>query len=85
MNTGTNPLTFTKVLIGISKTLGVAREVIPLWQQTKPLVKNVRNAYGLIKSSNNKKSKSDTNQAKIKKITKEKTIISKNNSPQFFI
>ena len=34
--------TFVAILTGVSKTLGVAREVIPLYQQTKPLIKNVK-------------------------------------------
>lgn len=81
-------MTLGKVLSGISKTLGVANQVIPLFQQTKPLIKNVRTAYGLFKNNN----KSILNEPKAMKNTvvnnhkpKEKTITYSNNSPQFFI
>ena len=61
---GASNFSFGSVLSGISKTLGVAREVIPLWQQTKPLINNMRTAYTLIKNVNkrllaNKKISSD--------------------------
>lgn len=84
--------TFVAILTGVSKTLGVAREVIPLYQQTKPLIKNVRSAYSLIKNVNSSNIKNSitpkTNVVKNEEvITKlpEKTIIKSNNSPQFFI
>lgn len=80
-------LTLGKVLSGISKTLGVANQVIPLFQQTKPLINNVRNVYSLIKNN-----KINSNEPKVIKktiennhILKEKTITYSNNSPQFFI
>ncbi len=87
---GVSNFSFGSVLSGISKTLGVAREVIPLWQQTKPLFNNVRTAYTLIKEVNSVKSTPSNNtkkviQNKTNNINNEKTIIKSNNSPQFFI
>lgn len=36
----TSGLTFTKVLGGISKTLGVANQIIPLYREAKPMINN---------------------------------------------
>ncbi len=86
-----SPFTFTKVLSGISKTLGVANQVIPLYQQTKPFFKNIRGAYKLITAYNSttknaeKKIQNTTPAVESPKKIEEKTIISLNNSPQFFI
>ena len=86
---GAGNFSFVSVLSGISKTLGVAREVIPLWQQTKPLISNMRTAYTLIKNVNTKNSTVSNRNNKanetIKKQLQQKTIIKANNSPQFFI
>lgn len=86
---GASNFSFGSVLSGISKTLGVAREVIPLWQQTKPLINNMRTAYTLIKNVNasnstSSKEKNIVNNP-VKKVPEQKTIIKSNNSPQFFV
>lgn len=91
MNYGQSAFSFGKVLTGISRTLGVANQVIPLYQQTKPLFKNARSAYNVIKDIN-KNPRSKVKPNPIQKNTpkqsvpalKEKAIIT-NNSPQFFI
>ena len=49
-------LTFSKVLNGISKSLSIANQVIPLYQQTKPMINNARSIYKTVKSLNGKKS-----------------------------
>ena len=89
MNPGQSAFSFGKVLTGISKTLGVANQVIPLYQQTKPLFKNARSAYNVIKDFNkNPKVKSETKSKVVQQKNysepgpKERAI---NNSPQFFI
>ena len=79
-----NAISLGKVLTGLSKTLGIANQVIPLYQQTKPLLKNMRSAYNLIKT-NNKTSTLETNIIKDGIKPKEKTITYPNNSPQFFL
>ena len=87
MNPGPSAFSFGKVLTGISKTLGVANQVIPLYQQTKPLFKNARSAYNVIKDLNkNPKPKPEPkviNSQKNASEPKERAITS--NSPQFFI
>ena len=72
----------TKILSGISKTLNIANRVIPIYQDTKPLLKNAKNIYDLFKDhTNNLITTKDTNI-----ISKEKEPINKvqNNGPQFF-
>ncbi len=76
-----NPFSFTKVIGGISKTLGVINQVIPIYKEAKPLVNNARNAISLLKEFGNtatKKVIENTNKnigpikEKIQKITNEK-------------
>ena len=87
MNQGQPAFSFGKVLTGISKTLGVANQVIPLYQQTKPLFKNARNAYNIIKDINkNPKIKQETKvQSTPQTVPELKKRTITNNSPQFFI
>ncbi|MDD4187226.1 MAG: hypothetical protein PHX04_00400 [Bacilli bacterium] len=80
MNNASN-FSFIGILSGLNKTLGVAKEVIPLIQQTKPLINNVRTAYSLIKDVNLQKTLPEV----IPKKEVEKTIVKSSNSPQFFV
>ncbi|MBE5806337.1 MAG: hypothetical protein E7313_06525 [Clostridiales bacterium] len=50
---GTNALTFGKMLGGLSKTLGVVNQVIPIYKEAKPMIQNARNAFNLIKEFGN--------------------------------
>ena len=86
---GAGNFSFVNVLSGISKTLGVAKEVIPLWQQTKPLINNVKTAYSLIRKVNSKNlaitNKNSNRKENIKNFSEKKTINKSYNNPQFFI
>ena len=82
-------LTFSKVLGGISKTLSIANQVIPLYQQAKPMISNAKTIFSVLKGLNNSKpsTKSETS---ISKSTSpevsytEKPTIHTTNSPVFF-
>ena len=80
-----NGLTFGKVLGGISKTLSIANQVIPLYQQAKPMINNAKTILEVLKGL-----KSDNKTTTlVKEIEpqdiKENTIsIRSNNSPTFF-
>lgn len=50
-------LTFTKVIEGISKTLQIANQVIPLYQKAKPMISNARSMMGILKEFTKKNSK----------------------------
>lgn len=75
---------FTKLLFGLNKTLRIAGQVIPIYRDSKPLVKNV---YSFVKKRNNKNViKNDASILDMEnKVEEKKKTIVKNNNPQFFI
>lgn len=80
-------LSFTKVLSGISKTLNVANQVIPIYKEAKPMINNAKTILGTLKEfgkSNNSNSKTNTTQETIKKDTafEVRTV---SNNPKFFL
>lgn len=84
------PKTFTlsKILGGLSKTLNVANQVIPLYQQAKPLIGNARSILGVLKEFNTSDEIKKEEIKENKNIEKEETFtISSNdfNNPTFFI
>jgi len=87
-------LSFGKVLGGISKTLGVVNQVIPLYKETKPMIQNARNAFSLIKefsntSTNRIMSNTEKNVKQIKEKIQTIELIEKNTEnkkgPTFFL
>lgn len=81
-------LTFTKVLSGISKTLNVANQVIPIYKEAKPMINNAKTILGALKefgkSNNSNSSTSSTNQDTTKKDTTP-SIRTVSNNPKFFL
>ncbi len=81
-------LSFRGVIGGLSKTLGIVNQMIPLYKEAKPMINNARNAISIIKEfSNNAPAKIITNTEKNLKPLKEKVnTISLNNQkgPTFF-
>ena len=73
---------FIKILNGISKTLNMANQIIPIYQKTKPAISNAKNILGTIKNINisDKPKKIVENNSK-----KELKNSPSNNMPQFFI
>ena len=85
-------LTFTKVLSGISKTLGIANQVIPLYKEAKPMINNAKTILSVLKSMNGKDNKSNNSNIikENKKTTNTVNNINSNfnnniNSPKFFL
>ena len=82
-------LNFTKVLSGISKTLNVANQVIPIYKEAKPMITNARTILGALKDigkSNNKTTSSNnSNNVSIKKEEAPIKDISSSNAPRFFL
>lgn len=78
-------ISFIKILGGISKTLNVAGQLIPLYNQAKPVISNAKNILGVLKNFND--SKVDTKDTpKNVVINSEKKENSSNaNNPTFFI
>ena len=84
-NVVSSGLSLTKVLGGISKGLSIANQVIPLYQQAKPMIQNARkvmNVLGELKKTNNM-SKTTVDVKNVKEKT-ESLKIQSTNSPVFF-
>ena len=88
---GTSSFSFGKILGGLSKTLGVVNQVIPIYKEAKPMIQNARTAFSLIKefgSSTTNRIISNTEKNmkpikdKINQIEKENPITQK--GPTFF-
>ena len=45
----TKGLTLTKIIGGLSKTLQIANQVIPLYQKARPMIQNGRSMMGILK------------------------------------
>ena len=85
-NTIGSAFSLTKILGGISKGLTIANQVIPLYQQAKPMIQNARKVMSVLKEFN-KTSNSVTNKTTVEVTPKEKTEPTKvqsSNSPVFF-
>ncbi len=74
-----NTFKLLNLLSGLSKTLNIAKNIIPIYKDTKPVINNLRNLYKNIKPIN----KINTN---IDNKTTTKSDSSKNNiNPNFFL
>ena len=81
-------LSFTKVISGISKTLNVANQVIPLYKEAKPMINNAKTILGALKDigkGNNNQTTTLKNSEKTKKDTTPEARIISNNNPTFFL
>ncbi len=88
-------LSLTKVIGGVSKTLSVANQLIPLYVQAKPIINNAKSAFSVAKeilstpnsnSSNNSKVTNKVKQTKEKRSANTVTPPIKNtNNPVFFL
>ncbi len=82
-------LSLSKVIGGISKTLSIANQVIPLYKEAKPMINNARTILSVLKgfnsptnNNNNKVINSTNNSLKTTNIKPIRTI---NNKPTFFL
>lgn len=84
-NSAPSGLSFTKILSGISKTLNVANQVIPLYQQAKPMINNAKTIMSALKDFTTK-SKNNTDISSISEPKNEEALTHKftNNLPTFF-
>jgi hypothetical protein len=73
----TSGLSFGKIISGLSKTLNIANQVIPIYKQAKPLINNLGNITKILKSDDTNKTISTS-----KEIVKETN--NKVNLPTFF-
>lgn len=80
-NIVTGGLTLGKVLSGISRGLTIANQVIPLYQQAKPMISNARKVMSVLKEFNNTKT-SNTNKpvSNISSTKKEANSVTSSNN-----
>ena len=84
--------TWAKVLAGMSKTLGVVNEVIPIYKEARPMIQNARNTFNVLKEfGNTSLNKIMSNKEKNITPIKEKintiqnvNFVPKDNTPTFF-
>ena len=75
-------LTLSKVIGGVSKTLNIANQIIPLYMQAKPMISNARNAFKIAKGILSTPSTSNTSQNdNVASSNKEKTTTTKEEQP----
>ena len=68
-------LTLTKVIGGMSKTLNVVNQLIPLYKEAKPMLSNAQNAFKIAKEFMTYSSPK----------TKNETSLPSSNRPVFFV
>ena len=76
-------LDIAKIVGGLSKTLNAVKQAIPIYQQFKPILSNVKDLskiVNIINSPEQKKEDTTIKEAKIEEIKK----VSNNNLPTFF-
>lgn len=79
-------LTIGRVISGLSRTLQIANQVIPLYEQAKPMVQNARKAFSVLKEINIPANKNTPNKtSNTAHLPQNNLLINKNsNNPTFF-
>lgn len=75
-------ITLAKVLSGLSKSINIAKEVIPLYESVKPMIQGAKNLPKILNTLNKSSKENETN----KKYSTIKTTIESSliNNPTFF-
>lgn len=75
-------ITLAKVLSGLSKSINIAKEVIPLYESLKPMIRGAKNLPKILNTLNKSSKENETN----KKYSTIKTTIESSliNNPTFF-
>lgn len=80
----TKGLSFIKIIGGLSRTLQIANQIIPLYQKAKPAISNARSVLNILKEMNKPTTSTTKTNSEIKTIEtspKEKTPV----APTFFL
>ena len=86
-------LSFSKIIGGISKTLTVANQLIPLYVKAKPIISNAKNTLGVLREMTskianiNKPSEDNINNVKVENniISTIESSKKEDNKPIFFL
>lgn len=74
-------LTLGKVLSGISRGLSIANQVIPIYEQAKPMIGNARKLMSAIKEFKNMPATSTPPKKELPQLEAPKKTINNSNSP----
>ncbi len=78
-------ITLSKVISGLSKTLNIAKQVIPLYSEVKPMVKNAKMIMSSLSSLKAKPKVENITNNKIQTENKKELITSNSNTLKFFL
>lgn len=82
-------LTLTKVIGGMSKTLNVVNQLLPLYKEAKPIISNAQNAFKIAKEfmipDNNTVSVKSKSKTSPSPQPKNETSLQTSNRPVFFV
>lgn len=81
---GASKITFSGLLNGASKTLGVINQAIPVFYQVKPIWNNARTMFRVVKEINSKDDKTISNVNTQTNNNSQKKVETNNNAPTFF-
>lgn len=86
-NTIGSAFSLSKLLGGISKGLTIANQVLPIYQQAKPMIQNARKVMSVLKEFNKTSNNGNVNNkttVEVKAKEKTESKIQLNNAPVFF-
>ncbi len=85
-------LKLPKILNGLQKTLNIANQIIPIYVQVKPLIKNAQSAFSVAKeimstpaANTNNNSKKVVKEIPTKEKKEEVSSVTNLNNPVFFL
>ena len=76
-----NNFSLLQLIGGLSKTLNIANQMIPIYKQVKPLISNSKNVLSNLQKLNINKATNINKQS----IPNTQNIVSNTNSPTFFL
>lgn len=82
--TGASKITFSSLLNGASKTLGVINQAIPVFYQVKPIWNNARTMFRVVKEINSKDNSDSSNNVTKQTTNSPQKKVETYNAPTFF-
>lgn len=82
--TGASKITFSSLLNGASKTLGVINQAIPVFYQVKPIWNNARTMFRVVKEINSKDNSDPSNNITKQTTNSPQKKVETDNAPTFF-
>lgn len=81
---GTNSLSLSKILSGLSKGLGIVNQAIPIYKEVKPMVSNARKVLSVVKEINKPSNNTKIIDIEPKKVVTNNITPHNSNTPVFF-